>query len=252
MSTLRAALVRILIGGALGLALPGVSQAQTCEDSARTIFTGGPGSEGCLLIDDQTTCEMAWVEGHQGPASCAWDEALGGCFGCGPNNEGAGVCTNTCIAPPEPPDDGVPIPCTIGFWKNRADTPMGQSQHFPDPNFDEVVDQAALLTPIFTDGGELLDALGKKGRRTQQEKAEQQLAALQLNLAAGDLFPEDGKCALYEGNELSENSCVGAPTVGDALVGILADMSGGLYEDAKDCADDINNGIGVVGIPFSD
>jgi hypothetical protein len=195
---------------------------------------------------------MAWVDGHQGPASCAYDETFGGCFGCGPNNEDAGLCTNTCVAPPEPPNDGVPIPCTIGFWKNRADTPMGQAQHFPDPNFDEIVDHAALLTPIFADGSQLLDALAKQGRRTQQEKAEQQLAALQLNLGAGDLFPNDGKCALYESNELSNNSCVDDATVGDALASILADMSGGDYEDAKDCADDINNGIGVVDVQASE
>ena len=253
MSTLRTAIVRALAGAALGLSVPAASLAQVCEDPARTIFAGVPSSEGCLSIDDQATCEMAWVEGHQGPASCAYDETFGGCFGCGPNNEDAGRCSNTCVAPPEPPDDGIPIPCTIGFWKNRADTPMGQAQHFPDPNFDELVDHAALLTAIFMDdGSDLLDALAKQGRRTQEEKAEQQLAALQLNLAAGDLFRDDGKCALYESNELSNNSCMGDATIGHALASILTDMSEGDYEDAKDCADDINNGIGVVGIQASE
>jgi hypothetical protein len=203
------------------------------------------------IARDQATCEIAWVDGHQGPASCAFDEAIG-CFGCGPKNEDAGLCINTCLAPPEPPDDGDPIPCTIGFWKNRADTPMGQAQHFPDPGFDEVVDQAVLLTPIFLDASELLDVLGKNGRRSQAEKAEQQLAALLLNLAAGDLFPENGKCELFEGNLLSDNSCEDDPTVGDALASILADISGGSDEDAKDCADDINNALGVVGANVSE
>jgi hypothetical protein len=150
------------------------------------------------------------------------------------------------------PDDGVPVPCTIGFWKNRADTPMGQAQHFPDPEFDQVVAAAASLSPVFADAPELLEALWKKGRRSQQEKAEQQLAALLLNLAAGDLFADNGKCELFEGNEVSENSCEGAVTVGQALAGILADMDAGEFERAKDCADDLNNGIGVVDANVAD
>ena len=236
------------VAAVLGFGLAGAGWAQTavCEDTSRTFFAGGPGSEGCLEITDQVTCEVAWNEGHNGPASCFYAPGCrtnAVCCGCGPTNEGAGLCTNTCVAPPE---DGIPAPCTIGFWKNRADTPMGQAQHFPDPEFDEVVDVAAGLTPVFADGVELLEALGKRGRRTQEEKAEQQLAALFLNLAGGDLPPDGQKCELFEGNALSGNSCEGDTTVGEALDGILADMAAGSFEIAKDCADDINNGIGVV------
>ena len=234
------------------VSVPSTASAQTCEDPARTVFAGGPGSEGCLQFADRTSCEEAWVDGHNGPASCYFDGAVGGCFGCGPNNENAGLCANSCTEPPEPPEDGTPIPCTIGFWKNRADTPMGQGHHFPDPEFDLVVDAAVSSSPVFVDADELLDALFKKGRRSQEERAEQQLSALILNLAAGDLFPDNEKCKLFLGNAISGNSCVDDGTVGETLAGILADISAGSFEDAKDCADDINNGIGVVDAEVSE
>jgi hypothetical protein len=248
-----------LIAVALAFALGGAAEAQTsvCEDPSRTIFAGAPGSEGCLEITDQAICEAAWNEGRNGPASCFYApgcQTNAVCCGCGPNNEDAGLCSNTCVAPPEPPEpeDGIPSPCTIGFWKNRSDTPMGQAQHFPDPEFDVVVDVAADLTPVFADGIELLDALVKKGRRTQQERAEQQLAALLLNLGGGYLPPDGQKCELFDGNAVSDNACEGATTVGESLEGILEDMAAGRFELAKDCADDINNGIGVADASMAD
>jgi hypothetical protein len=236
-----------LAAAALVAGLPGSAAAQVCEDAERTFFAGGPGSEGCTTIEGRATCEIAWVEGRSGPASCGYREDIG-CFGCGPANEDAGLCGNTCVAPPE---DGDPIPCTIGFWTNRSHTPMGQSQHFPDPEFDQVVDYAATLTPLFADGADLLDALTKQGRRTQEEKARQQAAALALSLGAGDLYPDNGKCQLFEGNLLSENSCEGDTSVGEAFESIQVNIGNGDFELAKDCADDINNGIGVEGADLS-
>jgi hypothetical protein len=249
---LRSTLACALVACGVGLLVTSPAGAQVCEDPARTVYGGGPGSEGCLQYPTPGTCEMAWVDGDRGPASCYFDDTSQSCFGCGPNNESAGSCTNTCTMPPEPPNDGVPSPCTIGFWKNRADTPMGQGQHFPDPAFDQVVAAAASLSPLFTDSQELLDALGTKGRRSDLERAEQQLAAVLLNLAAGDLFANDDKCALFDGNEVFDNSCEGVETVGEALGLILVDMDAGEFEHAKNCADDLNNGIGVVDANVAD
>jgi len=252
-NVLRSKSVCVLIACGVGLVVASPVGAQVCLDPERTVFGGGPSSEGCRQFDAVATCEEAWIDGHNGPASCYFDDLSQTCLGCGPNNEDAGACTNTCkVVPPEPPDDGDPAPCTIGFWKNRADTPMGQAQHFPDPQFDQVVAAAVPLSPVFTDASQLLNALWKKGRRSQQQKAEQQLAALLLNLAAGDLFANNGKCELYEGNEVSENSCEEAGTVGQALDDILADMYAGEFERGKDCADDLNNGIGVVDANVAD
>ena len=55
-----------LVAAVLGFGPAGAGWAQTavCEDTSRTVFTGGPGSEGCLEIEDQATCEAAWTEGN--------------------------------------------------------------------------------------------------------------------------------------------------------------------------------------------
>ncbi len=240
-------MLHVAIAGALSLGVASASHAQeaTCDDPARTLLgTGGcnepgPGCEGCRDFDgDPTSCEIAWTVGGGGTVSCFVLD--GDCEGCGPNNEGDGLCTNTCVSPA----GGTPVACTIGFWNNRADTPLGQSHHFPDPQFGQVVAAAADLTSVF-DGSELVTALVRTGKRTQEQKAEQQLAALLLNLAAGDLFPDNQKCELFETNEIADNACVVGATVGEALAGILADLEAAAFEQAKDCADDINNGIGV-------
>ena len=78
----------------------------SCEDPSRTIFAGGPGTQACHQFDgDQTSCEAAWhMSGAGYPASCFYDAGI--CSGCGPSNEGAGLCTNTCVPPlPPPPRD---------------------------------------------------------------------------------------------------------------------------------------------------
>lgn len=152
----------------------------------------------------------------------------------------------TCVGPRFQPG-GEPVPCTIGFWKNRADGKQGTLQHFPDPEFQQVVDQALTLSSEFSTAQELLDALQKQGKRSDAEKRAQQLAALLLNFAAADLFPDNDKCKVFEPNEISSNACGDGITVGQALNDILAGNFETL-EEAKDCADDINNGVGVVGV----
>jgi hypothetical protein len=66
-----------------------------CEDDpSRTQFAGGFSACGAFL--DEPSCEDAF---HYSPnarlnTSCFWDG--GTCRGCGPPNEGAGLCTNSC------------------------------------------------------------------------------------------------------------------------------------------------------------
>jgi hypothetical protein len=64
----------------------------------RTIFAGGPQTSACHTFDgNQTNCEKAYHQGDGGiVASCYYDTDDDECFGCGPNNEEAGNCTNTC------------------------------------------------------------------------------------------------------------------------------------------------------------
>lgn len=143
---------------------------------------------------------------------------------------------------------GEPLPCTIGFWKNRYDGKKGLLKFFPDGDFDAVVTQAVALSGgIFADEAALLSDLSSKGSRPIDQRARQQLAAFLLNLAAGDLFPENGKCRLFEPNAISSNACGAGISVGTGLANFLASYGAGDFETAKDCADDTNNGIGVVG-----
>jgi hypothetical protein len=72
-----------------------------CADMTRTTYAGPPRSEGCNRYDgDQAGCELAYVEGDAGVASCYYDSGDDNCRGCGPSNENNGECTNTCATTP--------------------------------------------------------------------------------------------------------------------------------------------------------
>jgi len=156
----------------------------------------------------------------------------------------------TCVGPHVPPEQsGDPIACTIGFWKNRADGKQGTLQWFPDGDFTATVSAAvALSSGIFTSSADLLYYLQSKGPRSILVRAKQQLAATLLNLAAGDLFPDNQKCKLFEGNNITSNACGTGTTVGVAVNYGKVDILGDTAEvhEAHECFDDINNGIGVV------
>jgi hypothetical protein len=153
----------------------------------------------------------------------------------------------TCVGPHQAPA-GEPLPCTIGFWKNRADGKKGTLQWFPGADFDAVVTAAvALSSGIFTSNADLLFYLQSQGNRPIDVRAKQQLAATLLNLAAGDLFPDNQKCKLFEGNQITSNDCGSNLSVGYAVSHGKVDLGGTTADqhDAHECFDDINNGIGV-------
>ena len=75
-------------------------------------------------------------------------------------------------------------------------------------------------------------------------EARRALAALLLNLAAGDL-DDPGKCALDESNVIAENVCGTNVSVGDALADVFDAIDRGAYVSANECGDAINNGIGL-------
>lgn len=158
--------------------------------------------------------------------------------------------SGTCVGPVTPPESSGPAnPCTIGFWKNRADGKHGTLQWFPDGDFDDVVTAAVALSGgLFVDEADLLENLGSKGKRSIEERGKQQLAATFLNLAAGDLFPDNTKCRLFEGNSITTNACGDGISIGDAVSQALSDIAGdsSAQHDAQECSDDINNGIGVI------
>jgi hypothetical protein len=157
-----------------------------------------------------------------------------------------------CIGPVVSPDA---IACTIGFWKERSEGKKGTTQYFPDEDFDPSVpggdallaQAVSLSMGIFTSQQDLLNSLRSSGPRTIQQRAKQQLAATLLSLAAGDLFPANQKCALFEDNPISSNACGTNTTVGSGVnaskTGINGDNTA--QHTAQECLDDINNGIGL-------
>jgi hypothetical protein len=157
--------------------------------------------------------------------------------------------SSECLGPAVPPEvTGDPLPCTIGYWKNRADEKPGTLQHFSDAEFDQIVADAVTLSGgLFADSADLLANLGSKGKRTIEERGKQQLAATLMNLAAGDSLPDNQKCKLFDGNLISSNACGDAISVGDAVAQALIDIAGDndAQHEAHECSDDINNGIGI-------
>ena len=97
---------------------------------------------------------------------------------------------------------------------------------------------------FFANGDELLLAVSTEGGA--EDQAWRALAALLLNLAAGDLYPDGEKCALFEADGIVSNSCGENLTIGEALDQIMDDIANGYFTDANECGDDINNGIGLM------
>jgi hypothetical protein len=105
-------------------------------------------------------------------------------------------------------EEGDAMPCTIGFWKNRFDGKPGTTQWFPEPELTAILNAAtALCSPPFTSSADLLFYLQSKGQRSILDRSLQQLAAFCLNMAAGDLFPNNMKCKLFDGNFITTNAC---------------------------------------------
>jgi len=81
-----------------------------CVDATRTVFAGGPFTEACRQFeDDGEACENAWALSSAGAVSCFYDvddEGGGLCLGCGPSNQAAERCENTCRPRPLCDDAG--------------------------------------------------------------------------------------------------------------------------------------------------
>jgi hypothetical protein len=145
------------------------------------------------------------------------------------------------------------VPCTIGFWKNRELKEEGLLKFFPGSNFDDVKAEAVAISSVFASEAELIAALTSKGARSMEARAKQQLAALLLNVAAGNLYSSNTKCRLFTGEHGTEIDTTGdgvADTnIEAALVLIESNILSGeksLIAAAQSLADDINNGVGVL------
>jgi hypothetical protein len=196
------------------------------------------------LITPGATSEHLYIDSPLGPSSV--DATING-------DVGLDVAT-TCLGPVIPPSEpGEPNPCTIGFWKNRAEGKKGLLKYFPDADFDSLVTAAVGLSTVFSDddpvNGDLVTVLKSKGNRPVVERAKQQFAAFLLNVAAGDLFRDNPKCKLFLANTVdTDGDNVADLTIGEALTLLETNILSGdteLEHAALELADDINNGIGV-------
>ena len=125
----------------------------------------------------------------------------------------------------------------------------GLLQFFPDPDFDTLVAEAvALSNGLFLTAADLLFNLQSTGKRSMETRGKQQLAATSLDLAAGDRFPNNQKCKLFDGNVIGTNACGDNLFVGAAVTQALTDMAGdaAAQHDAQECSDDINNDISIA------
>lgn len=159
------------------------------------------------------------------------------------------AASGPCIVPTELPE---PCPCSAFFWKLRSIDWWWVSHFFPGGDFDDVKARAVELSGgFFASEAALTDALKYWGFLSAEKRAKRQLAAVLLNVAAGELFPANTKCRLFEGTELDlDGDDVGDTTVAEAIAQIIADIESGDYHlqnDAFALALDINLGRNVIG-----
>jgi hypothetical protein len=194
-------------------------------------------------IDPGETSEQLFLTSPFGPGDSD-DSTVG--LGSNAAIDTQGTCVGPVVAPP-------PLACTIGFWKNREAGKKGLLKFYPDGDYDAVKAKAVEISTVFSTEAELVTALTSKGNRTIEERAKQQLAALVLNVAAGNLFPANTKCRLFFGENGTQLDTTGdgqADTTLEAafteIESNILSMDEALQEEAKDLADDINNGVGVI------
>jgi hypothetical protein len=88
-----------LAGCGIAVWTAGATAQTTCNDPARTVFASGAAA--CRAFDaDPPSCQRAWALTQNGNQAVSCFYTAQTCQGCGPTNQNAGVCTNSCAAPP--------------------------------------------------------------------------------------------------------------------------------------------------------
>lgn len=127
---------------------------------------------------------------------------------------------------------------SIGYWKNHGDERGFFIRDAASDNID--------ILNVFDTDSALNYYLLKKGKKSMEEKAKQQLAALLLNVAASlnpAILLSTGELELIDPDYdlIPEGDGVG-DTIGDAVIDVEnAILTGDDLERAKDLADEINN-----------
>jgi hypothetical protein len=146
-----------------------------------------------------------------------------------------------------------PCPCTTSYWALRSLGWIFFLGDFPGGQLDQIKTRAVALSGgFFTSNSDLINALLYPGLLDVKKKAKKELAALLMNVAAGDLFPANTKCRLFLGTDLDSDGDGTADGTVDAAIGqiITEIQSGDFFQqlDALATAAQINNGQDVLGM----
>jgi len=157
--------------------------------------------------------------------------------------------TSPAVVPSELPE---PTPCSAFFWKLRSLNWWWVVKYFPGEQFDIVKTRAVELSGgFFADEGELVSALYYWGFLDAEKRARRQLAAVLLNVAAGEKYPANTKCRLFLGTPLDlDGDDVPDSTVDEAIGSIITGIESGDWNQQNDAFQlglDINLGRNVVG-----
>ena len=97
-------------------------------------------------------------------------------------------------------------PCTTSYWGLRITGWPFFLLDFPGAQLEQVKQRAVELSGgFFSSKTDLVNALLYPGLLDVKKKAKRELAALLLNVAAGELFPANTKCRLFLGTELDQD-----------------------------------------------
>jgi hypothetical protein len=143
-------------------------------------------------------------------------------------------------------------PCTSTYWLLRNTGWIFFLADFPGSQLEAIKQRAVDLSGgFFTSKNDLLGSLIFSGILDVKKKAKKELAALLLNVAAGDLYPANTKCRLFLGTQLDEdNDGVADGTVSGAIGQIISEIQSndfGQELDALSTAAQINSGQDVMG-----
>lgn len=146
--------------------------------------------------------------------------------------------TIQCCVPLDDPD-----PRTQGFWKRVCAKPHPSGEHENLPGYVDCVSNTDTFADVF-DVDALCDRLHPNPKKDKCEQAEAQFMALLLNICSGRV--ETCNCI--------DDPDLGATTVGDAVdfIDALLSNPARTFADcvlAQSIADDINNGLTLVGCP---
>jgi hypothetical protein len=146
-----------------------------------------------------------------------------------------------------------PCPCTTSYWVLRSIGWIFFLGDFPGGQLDQIKTRAVALSGgFFTSNSDLMNSLLYPGLLDVRKKAKKELAALLMNVAAGDLFPANTKCRLFLRTDLDSDGDGTADGTVDAAIGqiITEIQSGDFFQqlDALATAAQINNGQDVLGM----